>query len=102
MPLAGQFCESREEAESAALYPLTWVQCAWCRLVQVLEDIPDEVLFTQYRYGSSSVPGLVSHFEAYAAFLVARFGRSDVRVVETGANDGVLLAPARYMAPDRH
>ena len=92
MPLAGQFCGSRPEAVSAQLYPLTWVQCRWCRLVQVLEDVPDQVLFSQYRYGSSSVPGLVRHFEAYAAFLVDRFGPGDVRAVEIGANDGVLLS----------
>jgi SAM-dependent methyltransferase len=92
MPLAGQFCESRSDALLAERYPLTWVQCRWCQLVQVLEDVPDDVLFSQYRYGSSSVPGLVRHFENYAAFLVDRFGGSDVRVVEIGANDGVLLS----------
>lgn len=92
MPLAGQFCDSKPEALSAELYPLTWVQCQWCELVQVLEDVPDDVLFAQYRYGSSSVPGLVRHFEAYAEFLVDRFGPRDVRVVEIGANDGVLLS----------
>ena len=92
MPLAGQFCGSRTEAVFARLYPLTWVQCRWCRLVQVLEDVPDQVLYSQYRYGSSSVPGLVRHFEAYAAFLADRFGSGDVCVVEIGANDGVLLS----------
>ncbi len=92
MPLAGQFCGSRPEADSAQLYPLTWVQCHWCKLVQVLEDVPDEVLFSHYRYGSSSVPGLVRHFEEYAAFLVDRFGPGDVSAVEIGANDGVLLS----------
>jgi SAM-dependent methyltransferase len=92
MPLAGQFCPSQPEADSAELYPLTWVQCRWCELVQVFEDVPDEVLFSQYRYGSSNVPGLVRHFEEYAAFLVARFGRDDVCALEIGANDGVLLS----------
>ncbi len=92
MPLAGGFCASRAEAVSAPMYPLTWVQCHWCELVQVREDVPDEVLFEQYRYGSSSVPGLVRHFEEYARFLVDRFGPSNVRVVEIGANDGVLLS----------
>ncbi len=92
MPLAGQFCGSPAEALSAQLYPLTWVQCHWCELVQVLEDIPDQILFSQYRYGSSSVPGLVRHFEGYAAFLIDRFGPADIKVVEIGANDGVLLS----------
>jgi SAM-dependent methyltransferase len=92
MPLAGLFSDSHSDALSADLYPLTWVQCRWCELVQVLEDVPDDLLFSQYRYGSSSVPGLVRHFDEYAAFLVERFGKSDMRVVEIGANDGVLLS----------
>ncbi len=92
MPLAGQFSPSESEARSAARYPLTWVECRRCSLVQVLEDIPDAVLFGQYRYGSSTISGMVRHFEDYARFLTDRFGRGSVRVAEIGANDGVLLS----------
>jgi len=92
MPLAGQFCETKIEATAAKRYPLTWVQCSWCELVQVLEDVPDDVLYRQYRYGSSTIPGLVRHFEDYSKFLVQRFGPSGTHIVEIGANDGVLLS----------
>lgn len=91
MPLAGRFCDTVYEAVSSPRYPLTWVQCHWCELVQVLEDVPDSVLFSQYQYGSSTVPGLVRHFVEYAEFLANRFGPNPVHVVEVGANDGVLL-----------
>jgi SAM-dependent methyltransferase len=91
MPLAGQFCATREEAQTAARYPLTWVQCPRCALVQVLEDIDDALLFTSYNYASSTVPGLVRHFEQFAAALAARYGRSGIRLLEIGCNDGVLL-----------
>lgn len=92
MPLAGRFCETDAEAIASPRFPLTWVQCRWCQLVQVLEDVPDRLLYGQYQYGSSTVPGLVRHFEEYAAFLTGRFGASGVHVVEIGANDGVLLS----------
>jgi SAM-dependent methyltransferase len=91
MPLAGQFCRTLEEARDAVRIPLTWEQCTGCQLVQVLEDVSDRVLFTRYNYASSTVPGLVRHFEQYARFLVDRYGSESVRLAEIGCNDGVLL-----------
>lgn len=91
MPLAGMFCPSPDDARSAPRFPLTWVQCQYCGLVQVLEDVADEDLFTRYNYASSTVGGLVRHFQAYADVLVARYGDSGVRFLEIGCNDGVLL-----------
>lgn len=92
MPLAGGFCEMEIDAVTAPRFPLTWVQCQWCELVQVWEDVPDDVLYAQYRYGSSTVPGLVRHFEEYAKFLTKRFGTIGAHVIEIGANDGILLS----------
>jgi SAM-dependent methyltransferase len=93
MPLAGQFCASLGEALDAKTYPLTWVQCTRCGLVQVVEDIHDEILFSKYNYSSSTVGGLVRHFEGYADFLVDRFGKDDsISLLEIGCNDGVLLS----------
>jgi SAM-dependent methyltransferase len=92
MPLAGQFCLTLEEARTAARYPLTWVQCSRCALVQVLEDVDDRTLFAEYNYASSSVPGLVRHFEAYAKWLAELLGSGPKRLLEIGCNDGVLLS----------
>lgn len=93
MPLAGQFCVTSAEAKSAVRYPLTWIQCQSCGLVQVAEDVDDRVMFGQYNYSSSSVPGLVRHFESYSAWLRARLGENERRqVLEIGCNDGVLLS----------
>jgi SAM-dependent methyltransferase len=91
MPLAGMFCKTAEEAIAAPIFPLSWVHCSRCGLVQVCEDISDESLFSSYNYSSSSVPGLVRHFAGYAEFLAARYGAPDVRFLEIGCNDGVLL-----------
>jgi SAM-dependent methyltransferase len=92
MPLAGQFCPAPDEALAASAYPLTWIQCARCGLVQVREDIHDDILFSRYNYASSTVGGLVRHFENYADFLQDRFGAEEpISLLEIGCNDGVLL-----------
>lgn len=91
MPLAGMFCNTRDEALHAPVFPLSWVHCSLCGLVQVSEDISDASLFSKYNYSSSSVPGLVRHFKSYAEFLAGRYSSSGVRMLEIGCNDGVLL-----------
>lgn len=92
MPLAGQFCLSQNEALEAETFPLTWLFCRGCGLVQVGEDVSGESLFDTYNYASSTVPGLVRHFQSYAEFLIGRFGlENPVRLLEIGCNDGVLL-----------
>lgn len=91
MPLAGYFPASGEAALEAPLFPLTWVFCPRCTLLQVLEDIPDSILFSTYNYSSSSVAGLVQHFVDYAHFLSEEYGDRPIRLLEIGCNDGVLL-----------
>lgn len=92
MPLAGGFCATREGARQASRFPLTWVQCDHCRLVQVLEDVPDELLFSKYNYASSTVQGLVRHFTGFAQVLAEHHGHGGpLRYLEIGCNDGVLL-----------
>lgn len=90
MPLAGAFCDSEVGARAARRYPLSWVQCHRCSLVQCIEEIPSDVLFSEYRYSSSTVPGLVAHFREYASFL-SKIAGSSARILEIGCNDGVLL-----------
>lgn len=92
MPLAGLFCDTQEEARKAPRFPLSWLYCRRCGLVQVGEDVADVDLFKKYHYASSSVPALARHFEGYAAALAARYGESSpIRLLEIGCNDGVLL-----------
>jgi SAM-dependent methyltransferase len=92
MPLAGVFCLSPDEAIQAPVYPLTWVRCVQCGLVQVQEDIPDQILFSRYNYASSTVAGLVRHFTSYAEELTGRYAcHAAPHFLEIGCNDGVLL-----------
>lgn len=92
MPLAGGFTKTREEALQAERLPLTWVQCTECKLVQVAEDVPDDILYENYSYASSSVGALCDHFDKYAEFLTIYLSdERPRRVLEIGCNDGILL-----------
>jgi C-methyltransferase C-terminal domain/Methyltransferase domain/Putative zinc binding domain len=92
MPLAGMFCPAPTDAFSAPIFPLTWIQCNNCGLVQVLENIEDSLLFSDYNYASSTVAGLVLHFQEYATFLKSKYSNQDsLKLLEIGCNDGVLL-----------
>lgn len=91
MPLAGQFCKSQQEAHDAEAMPLSWIICERCGLVQVLEDVNDRALFKHYNYASSTVGGLVRHFEQFASLLTEVYENSPPSFLEIGCNDGVLL-----------
>ena len=90
LPLAGDF---RPAGERNRLYPLAIDVCAACGLLQVREVVDPSVIFTpNYSYASSTVPGLVRHFEEFAA-AVARPPGSPALLLEIGCNDGVFLRP---------
>ncbi|MGB7741054.1 MAG: class I SAM-dependent methyltransferase [Steroidobacteraceae bacterium] len=90
-PLAGEFPVSPHSLKPVRKYPLDLTQCRQCGLLQVVNLPPiEEVFHDEYRYASSTVPGLVKHFEAYADWLTSRFAGT-TRVFEFGCNDGILL-----------
>ena len=90
MPLAGGFFAA-DDPRSDETYPLTLVRCEDCTLMQVLEVVPPERIFSQYSYSSSANRTLVRHFEGVAQELA---GLADGGlVVEFGCNDGILLRP---------
>ncbi len=93
MPLAGGFLE-REEFESEEAYPLTLHLCMECNLLQVMNVVSAETLFTDYKYRSSTTQTLRNHFKAYAQELFENcYLRSSDLAVEIGCNDGVFLKP---------
>ncbi len=89
MPLAGYFPVTADEARLAIRYPLRWLECRTCGLVNVDPDIADRIIFEHYSYAASTVPALVRHHRALADKMIARYERP--RLLEIGHNDGVLL-----------
>jgi len=91
MPLAGGFLKE-EEIKDEVKYPLEVYVCRRCSLVQILDVIPKEILFTNYKYLSSVTSTLSEHFAGYAREMQSRFlNENNSLVVEIGSNDGVLL-----------
>jgi SAM-dependent methyltransferase len=98
MPLAGDF---RVAGDKNALHPLTVVVCAGCGLIQVRDLVPHSVIFSaSYSYASSTVPGLVRHFEEYAREVALPPGAPRKRLLEVGCNDGVFLWPLAQVGYD--
>lgn len=93
MPLAGDF---RPRGEKNTLYPLAVDGCGRCGLLQVRELVDHSVIFhPSYSYASSTVSGLVKHFEDYARQVALPAGSAPRRLLEPGCNDGVFLEPLR-------
>ncbi len=92
LPLAGGFI-LESDLNSDKLYPMTISFCRTCFEVQIQEIVPPSILFTDYRYTSSTTKTLRNHFQAYAEEMHERFLSPSSFVVEFGSNDGVLLTP---------
>src|SRR5688572_15423540 len=95
MPLAGGFMKPEEIATCNIVYPLRLAKCADCTLMQVLDSVPAEKIFSQYSYTSSTTQTAIDHFSRMGRDIVNAFSARDKLVVEFGCNDGVLIRPLR-------
>ncbi len=92
LPLANDLADSVIEAKRRSRYPLTVVRCPSCTLVQIIETIYPQVLFSRYPYFSSYSTTLLQHARGEAEQLIQyyRLGPESL-VVEIASNDGYLL-----------
>jgi SAM-dependent methyltransferase len=89
LPLAGGFLDE-SQIETEERYPLLVSVCDHCGLVQIVSPVDPEILFQDYSFATGTIPGLVSHFEAYAEWISVNFRPKSV--IEFGCNDGTLIA----------
>src|SRR5204863_4037382 len=91
-PLANALLTTDQLTQPECTYPLDLVFCTYCTLVQILETVPPEDLFSEYVYFSSFSDAMLQH----AAALVERvvqvkaLGPTSL-VAEIASNDGYLL-----------
>lgn len=92
-PLADRLVSERDLAAPEPRFPLEVAFCPACRLVQILETVPPEVLFCDdYPYYSSFSPYLLEHSRANVKELIRDRGLGPRSlVVELASNDGYLL-----------
>ena len=74
-------------------YPLEVAFCPQCSLVQILETVPPEDLFTDgYEYYSSFIPSLLDHSKENVMDLIqSRKLGANSFIIELASNDGYLL-----------
>lgn len=90
-PLANSFLKDKSEFASEKFYPLAVYFCHNCNLVQLLDVVDKEEMFSHYIYFSSGMPKLSNHFREYAEDMMKRFLNLGEFVVEIASNDGILL-----------
>jgi SAM-dependent methyltransferase len=92
-PLADALVRPEDLSLPEPVYPLDVAFCPDCTLVQILEGLPEEVLFPAgYPYFSSVSESLLQHSADHVAQLIERRGLTrDSLVVELASNDGYLL-----------
>src|SRR6476659_11517795 len=90
--LCESYISSDQLNEMERFYPLHVYVCDNCFLVQLLEYVSPDKIFSDYAYFSSYSDSWLKHARNYVDMAVARFGiDSKSQVVEIASNDGYLL-----------
>ena len=91
-PLCESYVNVEQLNHMEPFYPLHVYVCDKCFLVQLLEYVSPEQIFSDYAYFSSYSDSWLQHANAYTEMAIARFGlNSNSQVVEIASNDGYLL-----------
>jgi SAM-dependent methyltransferase len=88
-PLANEYPETRETEET--FWPIRIGMCSVCKLVQMMDIVPDEELFSG-NYAFYTGTSKVNHWywDKYAESVMTRFLPSSV--LEVACNDGTLIS----------
>ena len=91
--LAGAFLDYYETINEKK-YPLNICFCQQCYMLQVVDIVKPEKIFSKYFYSSSAIKTLREHFNQYAKDIssISKDVNTSI-VLEFGCNDGVLLKP---------
>lgn len=91
-PLCESYLDINQLNDMEPFYPLHAYVCGNCFLVQLLEYVSPEKIFSDYAYFSSYSDTWLEHAKKYTEMVIARFGlNSNCQVVEIASNDGYLL-----------
>jgi len=94
MPRAGAYIKKEDLGKPEIPYPLDIYFCEDCYSVQLLDIIPRETLFDDYRYLSSvASASVLEHFNSYSKEIYDTLTEKSNFVVEIACNDGILLEP---------
>jgi SAM-dependent methyltransferase len=91
-PLCESYLTKDQLHAMEPFYPLAAYVCRDCLLVQLLEYIAPEHIFSEYAYFSSFSDAWLEHARQYVEAITERLGLGTAsHVIEIGSNDGYLL-----------
>ncbi len=91
-PLANGLLRAEDLNKTEPRVPLRLALCEGCKLLQLIDLVPPDSLFTYYHYFSSFSDAMLRHAADAANRYVKEFGLGpDSFVVEAASNDGYLL-----------
>jgi SAM-dependent methyltransferase len=91
-PLCESYLHVDQLNQMEAFYPLHVYVCEQCYLVQLLEYVSPEKIFSHYAYFSSYSDTWLQHAKAYTEMAIERLHVHErSQVVEIASNDGYLL-----------
>ena len=91
-PLANSLLHEEQLSGVEPTYPLDFVFCPGCTLLQITETVPPEELFRDYAYFSSFSDTMLDHAKDLARRMIKQSKLSPSSlVVELASNDGYLL-----------
>jgi 2-polyprenyl-3-methyl-5-hydroxy-6-metoxy-1,4-benzoquinol methylase len=91
-PLCESYLRSNQLNQMELFYPLNVFVCEKCFLVQLLEYVSAESIFSEYAYFSSYSESWLAHARKYTEQMIQRFTLgAHSHVVEIASNDGYLL-----------
>jgi len=88
LPLPNAFLREDQLEKAEPRYPLNVAFCEVCGLVQLMDVVPKEEMFSEYLYFSSASRPIPKHFDEQAREYADKFPGF---MVEIGSNDGTLL-----------
>lgn len=98
-PLCESYLAPEQLNQMEPFYPLHVYVCDRCFLVQLLEYVSSQEIFSEYAYFSSYSDTWLQHAKTYTEKMTERFGlHSSSQVVEIASNDGYLL---QYFLPQK-
>lgn len=95
--LQGSFVKPGQEPPPLRKIPTVLVRCdpsmneSACGLLQTQHTVPPQILYPAYWYRSGTNQTMRDHLSGIASEAVKLCGKSDLRVLDIGCNDGTLL-----------
>jgi len=91
-PLCESYVDRQSLDKMEAFYPLHVYVCDNCFLVQLLEYVSAQEIYSEYAYFSSYSDSWLNHAKTYVDMIIEKLGLGPKsQVVEIASNDGYLL-----------